>query len=642
VAGAEPHDWAAAVGSTRAPVAVETGDGHRGPQGAVICPATGTAPPRCDDTAFGRGAGGRLTYRVEVPAGRETTLWLGVAGSESGAAGARAELGRLLADPGAALAAKVAERERLARYSRLSLPGDPQLAAGIDWSKQNLADSVQDVRDLEIRETNAGTRYPAPEGRLDRARFLGAGWPDYPWLFATDGEYTAFASVALGQFEAAQDHLRALRDVSLIDNGSSGKVVHEVVFDGTVYFGSNADPGNTDETAKLPSAVALLWRWTGDDAFRDEMYGFAVANLRSIFRELDADGDGWPEGLGNVERPGMGPEKLDNTVYAIRGLFDLADMAAAKGDEATRAWALAKGRDLERRFAAAWWMPGVPQHADSLGDDGTPLQQRHWIGVTPMEAELTRPGGAASGGEGLAAPEHARAALGLRETPCYGDEHGLFHTGAAGCDGAGPSPGERQAFTLNTAIAAVGEGNYGRMGAQQRWTTANRALQLPAPDEQPGAMPEIAPSPLHGRSIDRPFTERPSVLQAWGAYGTAWPVVHQQLGVRPDLGRGRLGVVPQLPPGQRSIAGERIRLGRGAADVAATRRGDTYRTTVDAALPLARLEVGHVLPAGASVRAVRLDGRRVEARTERTARGLEVTVEVPRPGGEHRLEVAAG
>ena len=160
-----------------------------------------------------------------------------------------------------------------------------------------------------------------------------------------------------------------------------------------MYFGSNADPGNTDETAKLPSAVALLWRWTGDDAVSDEMYDFAVANLRFIFREPDADGDGWPEGLGNVERPGMGPEKLDNTVYAIRGLFDLADMAEAKGDEATRAWALAKGRELERRFAAAWWMPGVPQHADSLGEDGAPLQQRHWIGVTPMEAELARPGG---------------------------------------------------------------------------------------------------------------------------------------------------------------------------------------------------------------------------------------------------------
>ena len=45
-------------------------------------------------------------------------------------------------------------------------------------------------------------------------RWLGAGWPDYTWLFGTDGEYTAFASVAAGQFEPIKAHLRALRDVS--------------------------------------------------------------------------------------------------------------------------------------------------------------------------------------------------------------------------------------------------------------------------------------------------------------------------------------------------------------------------------------------------------------------------------------------
>ena len=44
-------------------------------------------------------------------------------------------------------------------------------------------------------------------------------------------------------------------------------------------------------------------------------------------QQLDADGDGWPEGLGNVERTGMGEEKLDNTVAAVRGLYDLADLA---------------------------------------------------------------------------------------------------------------------------------------------------------------------------------------------------------------------------------------------------------------------------------------------------------------------------
>jgi hypothetical protein len=489
-------------------------------------------------------------------------------------------------------------------------------------------------------------RTPARATRRRSAPSTGpASWPpgfqDYPWLFATDGEYTAFASVALGQFEPIADHLRALRDVSRALNGASGKVVHEVVSDGTVYFGARRDPGNTDETAKFPSAVALVWRWTGDDAFLREMYDFAVANMRFVVDRLDEDGDGWPEGLGNVEREGMGEEKLDNTIYAIRGLWDLADMAAARGDAATVRFAERTARRLQRRFEAAWWVPSVRAYADSLENPSEErLYQRHWIGVTPMEVELTRDRRAAPG---LALRDRAAATLRLREERCYGDAFGLFHTGAPGCDPARSSvPAERQTFTLNTSIMAVGEGNYGRLGAgrQQRFIEANARLQLPVPDEQPGAMPEIAPSPDYGRSIAKRFTERASVLQAWGAYGTAWPTVHQQLGVRPDLGRGRLEVVPQVP-GAAPIEGRAIRLGAdGSVDVRARRAGRTYTTTVSANAPV-RLRVGHTLPAAARVREVRLDGRRVDAEEGRTNRGLEVTVAAS-PGARHTLVVTAG
>ena len=52
------------------------------------------------------------------------------------------------------------------------------------------------------------------------------------------------------------------------------------------------------------------------------------------------------------------------------------------------------------------------------------------------------------------------------------------------------------------------------------------------------------------------------VLQVWGAYGTIWPVVHQQLGVRPDMGRRKLEVTPQVPPQYpKGLSGENIRLG---------------------------------------------------------------------------------
>ncbi|MBA3349596.1 MAG: glycogen debranching protein, partial [Actinobacteria bacterium] len=372
--------------------------------------------------------------------------------------------------------------------------------------------------------------------------------------------------------------------------------------------------------------VALVWRWTGDNGFRDEMYRFAKDNMHYIFRELDADGDGWPEGLGNVEREGMGEEKLDNTVYTIRGLLDLADMAASKGDQATVSWARDKARRLRQRFEPAWWMPGVPQHADSLDDPGNAkLQQRHWIGVTPMEVELP---GRIAPSPGLTTRPHGVRAIELRETDCYGDAFGLFHTGDAGCDPVvSDAPAERVIFTLNTALMAVAEGNYGRLGGdeQRRFTRANRRLQLPVPDEQPGAMPEIAPSPDYGRSIDLHLNERAMVLQAWGNYGTVWPVVHQQLGVRPDLGNDRLQVVPQVPPGSPGLVGRNIRLGKGSADVSALTDGRTYVTVVGVKLD-ARVRLGHTLPFGARIASVRLNGEPVPYKVRVTHRGREVLV----------------
>ena len=637
----EPRSWAAVVGAREQPLDAVTGAGFRGPQEPpVICPSDGAAPARCDDSTAGKGAGGRLRYRLDIPRGGSATLWIAVAGSEAGRSAAVSELQAALADPAAALAQKTASREQVASRTQVDLPGDRPLQQGIEWSKQNLADSVQVADDLQVRFTDEGRQYPSPAGTVPHVRFFGAGFPDYPWLFATDGEFTAFAAVAAGQFEPISDHLRALRDVSVIVNPSSGKVVHEVVTDGSVYYGADSSAGNTDETAKFPSALALAWRWSGDDGLRNELYPFAVRGMHWVVEQMDADGDGWPEGLGNVERTGMGEEKLDVTTATIRGLYDLADLAGSKGDTSTRDWARSHAQSMEAAFEAAWWMPQVPQHADSLDDPGNvKKQQRHWIGVTPMEVELLKDGRVSPG---LTTWGHGNSALALRETPCYSGDFGLYHTGIPGCDGGPDGTGEQSIFTLNTAVMAVGEGNYGRMGAgqQQRYTAANRRLQLPDPDEQPGAMPEIAPSPAYGRSIDRPFYDRAMVLQAWGTYGTLWPVVHQQLGVRPDMGRGRLEVMPQVPDGQSSIAGSNIRLANGAVDVAASHSGNTYSTRVALDVPLSGFMIGHTLPRGSRVDQVTLDGAPVSFTKVPSNRGVEVLATAP-TSGAHELVVTA-
>ncbi|HEY6693704.1 MAG TPA: hypothetical protein VI006_12710, partial [Solirubrobacteraceae bacterium] len=227
-ANAGPHDWVAVVGSNPRPDGGTAGPGHWGSQTEpVVC--TAESQFWCDEGPFGKGTGGQLTYHVRVPAHGTKTLWVGVAGSDKGAAAAHSELGAALANPSRALARKIDARERLASYSKLSLPGDRRLAQGIDWGKQNIADLTQQADDLKIRDVDEGRQYPPPAGTVEHVRWIGAGYPDYPWIFATDAEYTAFAAVTVGQFEAIKDHARALRDTSEILNGSSGKVVHEVV-----------------------------------------------------------------------------------------------------------------------------------------------------------------------------------------------------------------------------------------------------------------------------------------------------------------------------------------------------------------------------------------------------------------------------
>ena len=654
----EAHDWSAAFGSKLKPTRARVGEDFRGPQDpAVICPASGPeAPPqpeRCDDTEYGNGAGGRLRYDIRLRAGQVRTVWFAVGGSASSPADARAQLRKALDDPDGALADKVAARNRIDRRTAVDLPGNRLVEDSVRWSKQMLAASEQRVDDLDLRWVEAGKQYPPPEGTLDSMRWFGAGWPDYTWLFGTDGEYTAFAAVAAGQFAVIKDHLRALRDVSAVINPDSGKIVHEVTPDGAVYFGADEDPGNTDESSKYPSAVALVWRWTGDRSFLKDLYP-ASRKAMEFVAGLDKDNDGWPEGLGNVERPGMGAEKLDNAVYTIRGYADLADMAAALGDEETRSWATGKARTLLQKFERDWWYGGdTRSYADSLENPGNDkVFQRHWIGLTPTDAVLPRTAGRAAGP--LASRVHARATLNEHEQSCYTDRYGLFHTGTgptsaavgnpgASCDSViSKVPSERNVFTLNSAIAAVSEGNYGRLGPNQqgRYVRGNALAQLD-PDiwEMPGAMPEIVPSPDFGANIDRLFTERSMVMQAWGAYGVLWPVVHQWLGVSPDIGRGRLAVVPQLPPDQPIASATRVRLGdQLSVDVAAKRQGDTYLTEVRRRGTV-RLTIGAVVPRDAKIRSVRLNGKRVEADLVSTARGLEVRVAAGRGDGLSRLRV---
>ena len=314
----------------------------------------------------------------------------------------------------------------------------------------------------------------------------------------------------------------------------------------------------------------------------------------------------------------MGDEKLDNAVYTIRGLYDLADLARAAHDGSTYAWARNAGprsRAALRGGLVARAGAPVRRLADRPGQRAVLPEALDRPDADGGRAHGRRAGVAGAADASRTASRRWPGAR-TRATPATRPYNlGLFHTG---CEGGPEGKGERTIFGLNTAIQAVGEGNYGRLGPdeQKRYTDAevepmfaepysggDEVHHTPGtPDEQPGASPEIFPSPDFdaGRprdaNVERCTRCRSMVMQAWNQYGTIWPVVHQQLGVRPDLGRGRLRSCPRPPPSRRSAA----RTSASATAHCAARGAGAGRATSPRSTPAARrcgrLLIGHTLP----------------------------------------------
>jgi hypothetical protein len=99
-------------------------------------------------------------------------------------------------------------------------------------------------------------------------------------------------------------------------------------------------------------------------------------------------------------------------------------------------------------------------------------------------------------------------------------------------------------------------------------------------------------------------------------------------------------VVAEVPAGQRRLSGSSIRIGGGSIGVRAVASSRLLITRVVLHRARTDLTIGHVLPRGALVDRVWLDGRRAPYDVVRTARGRELVVETGR--GTHSLAIRLG
>jgi glycogen debranching enzyme len=607
--------WYAEVGSATAPDSTTTGSGDWGPTSAA------------DQATFGtKGEGGQLTWNLAVPAAGRT-LWLGVSGSQNGSASATRALHAALANPAGLLASKISERDAVAGQTSLQVP-DGSVQQALLWAKLNLADLNRTIYNAQIRDTKAGTVYPAPLATISKLEAIDAAYPDYAEYFGTDGAYSAYGLAVSGQWQTAVNWLNAMRTVSQIVNGNTGKVLHEITATGAVYYGDTTEPGDINETAQFAIAADLTWRWSGDNAVLADNYKFIDEGEHYLASLATGPDHLWPVGDGIVEDTHLGQQAVDVAAENIQALAALHDMAVAVHDSATASWAAQREQALIAAFDKDWFISSQHLYADSLctGPNasgtctaaGQQLQQRWWTSVAPMEQDV-------------APVADAAAALGQLETPTFTGSCGLYVDGVGGPSGTGG----QTCYLVNTGALAVGEANYGR--TSQAITDMDKiASQLTV--EMPGSLPELAASAQYN-----PFealTSRANVMQAWSGYGLLWTTVTDLLGVTPDAPAGSVAVVPEVPTSWPSMSVGNLHVGSATLAETATRHGAAYRTEVTGARGLA-LTIGTVLSPGATVRSVTLNGVHVAYHLVTSTRGTAVEVTVPHPAADELLAVAA-
>lgn len=577
------------------------------------------------NTSKHNGATGALSFQINLKGKSSATVWFAIAGSNVDKSEASAALMMGLASPDQLLSEKISGRQKVLSQAQIQVP-DAGIQAAFDWGKLNLADMQRTVRDVMVRDTMEGTVYPSPlTPTFPMLSGFGAGYPDYPWFFGTDSAYSTFSLSAVGQWEEAKNHLATIRQVSQLVNGSTGKVLHEIVTDGSIYFGTNAQNGDVNETAEFATAVATLWRWSGDNSVRDDNYDFIKAGLNYITTNLvtgSLNPDGWPEGAGMVEATGMGAIKLDVAVYTIRALNDLAEMAASKGDTATHDLAAQKAGALAANFRKDWWISSQGLFADSLALSQevptdppaalgpppgiTQLEQLYWINATPMETSS-------------ASVSDAALVLPQLESSTFTGTTGFFQQGQS----LPAIQGNRQASAVNTGVMAIAEANYGRMDQSLRY------VQFIADEldvEQPGALPELFDSPDYKYfGGGNPFGGA-MVMQAWSSYGIHWPLEELYLGIKPDAPAKTLAVVPDLPGSWKELSINNLHVGpTDQIAVSVKRAGINYITTVSAPAGWS-LTIGYTFPVNTQIKSVRLNNSPAAFQILNTNRGEEIHV----------------
>jgi len=407
-----------------------------------------------------------------------------------------------------------------------------------------------------------------------------AGSPDNPWWSGTHNGYAVQGLLAAGMHQQALETIDLIIKLSKNVNGNSGRIIHEASTNGVIY--------NSGNLTSTPKFISMLWKafaWTGDESLLN--YYNLVHNAVDWVESQDKNRNGYPEGAGMINTPGLDGEMIDVVAYQYEMYLAAANFAKVKGDKVLTDEYLVKAEKLKMKINADWWVVNSNSfadfratkskalrltnaaiiRADSLHNtwavtelqgiveviethqtqDPLPYVVHHnWIVNTPME---------------VGAADRANAIAALKTAEKYSSRFGVFVTGI---DSNQKQEKARKrasysdvgaAMTLPTGVQAVAEAKYGN---PDRALDYLNMLENSFSYTLPGSMYEVSPG--YGM-----------ISQGWNIYAVAVPVVEEFFGIQPKAWKNEILIKPNLPTAWTDVSLENIKVGNNQIDISAKR-----------------------------------------------------------------------
>ncbi len=304
--------------------------------------------------------------------------------------------------------------------------------------------------------------------------------------------------------------------------------------------------------------------WTGDKELINQLFPDVKKGIEWLLKEQDPDRNGYPDGNGMMEIPGLNTEMIDVAVYTQQALSSASKMALVLGENENAVEYNKMAEQLRIRINKDWWNELSQSYGDFRGtvSQAIPLLKNamtradtlkkqealvelkntekqlknlipgqrypfviyhNWVVNTPLET------GIADVEKGMAALQTARK---------YENPFGVYVTGIDKTDEPDSIilKSRKKTFsylgavmTIPTGVQAVAAANYGTADDALRYL---EMLHRSFGYALPGSMYEVSP-------------DFGMITQAWNIYGVAVTITGHFFGIRPRAYEKTIYVSPQ-------------------------------------------------------------------------------------------------